>query len=143
MTFVCSKIKIFAILLLTLIGSGCASPSGLGGTAGSAAGDFHQLVSDNVKDPARKKQATALTTKMGEHIVGLFEKIGKLQGELFDLNADYDTTRAQFNTKMTEASGLRTDTSEQLIRLVLDLRKHTTADEWNRIQKGMTAYRED
>ena len=138
-----STSRLLTIPLLTLLGYSCASPAGLDLTAKSAAGDFHELVALNVTDPNRRAQATALTARMQRQIATLFTRIATVQGDLLELNADYDTTLAQINAKMAEASGVRTDTSEQLIRLVLDLRKQTTAEEWYAIQEGMTAYRED
>lgn len=134
--------RLSAVLVTAgMICLGCASAPTPEAQAESFVADYRAAVSDIVADAARQQSAEATVDEMADQLTRFHEELRAIQSDLFDLNANYDAAREEFEARFRRAEELRHSVGERMIELGLELRRQTTADEWQRIHAELSDYR--
>ena len=97
--------------------------------------DLRVEVREVISDPVREAEAVKLVDALAEDVSAFREIVTKRHKRVRELNADYDTTRAEFDAFLKQinfeiqASQQRVSTTRQAFVAI------TTADEWSELSK--------
>lgn len=101
-----------------------------------------EVLRAEVQHPIRVQRALTVAERIRFSEEYYFEKQRGLDEELFELNAGYDTPRADFYDAFERIHALRDEASDDLVGLYVELKGHLTADEWRHVVDATRADRE-
>lgn len=131
------------LLILTTLAcavAACASKDDVtaADTNRQAFDDLRAEIVEVIDDPERETEAVALVTALENDLNALYDMVTNRRQRMRDLNADYDSTRADFETFMRDVS-FEFQADQQQIRVIhIGLRDVSTAEEWDAISKART-----
>jgi hypothetical protein len=132
------RLAIAAIFALMFTGCAGKGSETLEDAEAQAFSDLRAEIRVAISDEDRKTEAIAIVDKLAEELESLRSLKAERQRQGRMLNANYDSTRAEF-----EALGKLSDTEIQLnkqriLRLRSDFMATTTPDEWEQISEVRT-----
>ncbi len=100
--------------------------------------DLRTEIREVIEDPARASEAIALVNALSEDLNALREKISERVHRVRELNADYDTTRADFEAFFDQVDKEIQSNKRQVSERQRALFAITTSDERSAISKAHT-----
>ncbi len=97
---ICERKTVFLFTVIAISCAGCASKDDLSPVEAEkqAFEDLRSEIREVIDDPAREGEALALVDALSEDFHALREKISERRQRARELNADYDSTRADFES---------------------------------------------
>ena len=97
---ICEWKTVFLFAVIAISCAGCASKDDVSPVEMEkrAFEDLRSEIRDVIDDPAREGEALALVDSLEDDLGNLREKISTRRQRVRELNADYDTTRADFES---------------------------------------------
>ena len=131
------------ILLFAVIGSAVAGCAGKDevlpiDVEKQAFGDLRREVRDVIDDPAREAEAISLLDALAEDINALRETISERRQRTRQLNANYDTSRVEFEAFFDQIDKEIQSNQQRATKSHRALLAITTPDEWSAISKART-----
>ena len=131
------------LLLLTVIVSaitGCAGKDDVSpiDVERQAFEDLRSEIREVIDDPARESEALALVDSLVDDLANLREKISARRKQVRQLNADYDTTRNDFEAFFEQVDGEIRSNKRQVSEKHRALMSVTTPDERSALSKAQT-----
>ena len=119
-----------SLISLALL-AGCSSGGGYDPeTAKEAANEMREFIRGEVADPARRDSLITLVDRYENKVHDLNDHLQQFLHDLATLNSDYEATREQFADLGGTFTSSRRPHQDQLIAIVLEMRKMSTPDEW-------------
>ena len=131
------------ILLFTVLGAaiaGCAGKDDVLPTdvEKQAFEDLRDEVREVISDPARETEVIALVNALAEDFSALRDKIAERNRQVGQLNANYDATRAEFETFFDRIDSEIRSSQQRATKSHRALLAATTPEEWSAISKART-----
>lgn len=137
------SMRIIRVGLTLLAGlTGCSSQPQLEDHARQAVGTVRSAVHKTVPEGERGEMADYIILVMEQEVDVYYHRYHELSAELIRLNADYDSTREDFQRVFDDLNLARAESCERLIELMTDLRMTMTPEEWQSVYNGMQQVRE-
>ena len=93
------------------------------------------LVRSTVLDDDRADRLIALTDQRDRLISDHVNEVIAYRKEISALNADYNAQRESFSELLSSYNSQRETAQREIVALIADMKKQTTADEWKIISK--------
>ncbi len=133
-----SSLAVFVII----IAAACAAHRTLREHADTVFDAFRSAASEAIADPDRRAAAERITGDMQQVLMTGMSDIDKHRIAMFEINADYDATRAQLEEQLEQFAADKHRVHELLIVDIMQLRGIMTAQEWQSAFEAMEPYRE-
>lgn len=131
------QIRVLSLALLLIAGCGGTPPDPVE-LERQAFDDLRDEVRLVVQDSGRETAVLGIVDELQADFIRLRELAeGRRQG-LRELNADYDATRAQFETLLSEFSQQREFSHARFQATRAELKESTTPEEWSELEKAST-----
>ncbi len=137
---ICQRKSVLLFAALGLAIAGCASKDdvSLADVEIQAFADLHSEIREVIADPARESEAIAIVDWLIADLDNLREKISIRRKRVRELNADYDTTRADFEAFFDQIDTEIQAHKRQVSEMQRALFATTTPDERSTISKAHT-----
>lgn len=132
--------SVLLVAAITCAIAGCASKDGLSplDVKKQAFEDLRSEIREVIVDPARETEAIALVDSLADDVANLREKISARRQRVKELNADYDTTRADFESFFDQVDNEIKSNKRQVSEKQRALFAIITPDERSAISKAHT-----
>ena len=100
--------------------------------------DLRTEIRDVIDDPARAAEAVAQVDALVKELDELLERVAERKKRIRQLNADYDTSRAEFEAFFEKVNMAIRSNRQRVGDSHSALRASTTAEEWSQISKART-----
>ena len=129
-----------SMIMLVFAVSGCAGKNDLSpiDVENQAFEDFRTEIRNAIDDPERETKAIAIADGLREELASLRGKKEKRQNEFKTLNANYDTTRAEFDAVIKTTNDEIRMNQKRIFQKRDDFIAITTPEEWIQISEART-----
>ncbi len=137
--FIYRGLGLLPVILVFVLG-GCASKDDVApvDVEKQAFEDLRTEIRDVIDDPARATEAIALVDALVKELDELRERVADRKKRIRQLNADYDTSRAEFEAFFDKVNVEIRSNRQRTADSHRALRASTTAEEWSQISKART-----
>ncbi len=135
-SFVCATRVLLCIVVVSLVVACAKDDVASVDVEKQALEDLRTEIREVIDDPAREGEAIALTDSLVDDLNALREKISARRKRVRQLNADYDTTRADFESFFDQVDKEIQSNKRQVSERQRELLSVTTPDERSAISKA-------
>ena len=134
----CIRACLFATTVLALTLAGCGGKDVVlpVDVENEAFEDLRSEIREAIDDPARETEAIALVDNLADELRALRDKISARKMRTKELNANYDTSRADFDVFFEQVNSEIRSNQQRVTKNHRALLAITTPEEWSQISKA-------